>query len=208
MTHAIRSLGKILLISLSATALSACHMEDDADDVPAPSAGSITVTQPGVPGGVTTNVAKVTAVVTDIDYKKRTVTLKNDLGEKRTLEVGPQAINFKNVKKGDVVTVEIAEELAVYLREKNAPITDDAAGLIAKAPPGQKPAMLVADSAEMTAVVKSIDFKKHTAILQFEDGSSKTVKVRDDVVLNKNQIGRQVVFRLTTAMAISVDKPE
>lgn len=208
MTHAIRAFGKVLLVSLSVTALSACHIDDDADDVPAPSAGSVTVTQPGVPGGVSTNVVTVTAVVTDIDYKKRTVTLKNDLGEKRTLAVGPQAKNFANIKKGDLVTIDIAEELAVYLREKNSPETDNAAGLVATALPGQKPAMLVADTAEMTAVVTAIDLKNHTATLEFEDGSKKTVNVREDVVLNKQQIGKQVVFRLTSAIAISVDKPE
>jgi hypothetical protein len=208
MTSTVRSLGKIFLVSFSAATLLACNMNDSSDKLPAPSAGNITAMEPGVPGGVTTSIVKVTALVSDIDYKNRTVTLKNDRGEKRTLEVSPQAVNFNNVKKGDIVTVEMVEELAIYLRDKNAPASDDKAGFIAKAPPGEKPAVLIADSAEKTAVVKAVDLKNHTATLQFENGSSKVVNVRKDVVLNKNQIGRTVVFRMTTAMAINVQKPE
>ena len=168
-------------------------------------ATSVSVFEPGVPGGVSTNTAKMTALVTAIDYKKRTVTLKNDQGEKRTLKVGPNATNFNQVKTGDHVTVEVAEELAVYMRDKNAPNNDGAAGMIAQAAPGEKPAVLFADTVEVTAVVKALDFNKHTATLQFPDGSTKTVAVREDVVLDKKQIGRQVVFRMTSATAVTVE---
>jgi hypothetical protein len=204
MKTTIKSLSHALLISLSATTLLACHMNDDADELPS-SATSVSVFEPGVPGGVSTNTAKMTALVTAIDYKKRTVTLKNDQGEKRTLKVGPNATNFNQVKTGDHVTVEVAEELAVYMRDKNAPNNDGAAGMIAQAAPGEKPAVLFADTVEVTAVVKALDFNKHTATLQFPDGSTKTVAVREDVVLDKKQIGRQVVFRMTSATAVTVE---
>jgi hypothetical protein len=204
MTTTIKSLGQALLISLSATTLFACHMNDDADELPS-SAANLTVIEPGVPGGVSTNVTTMTALVTAVDYKKRTVTLKNDLGEKRTLKVGPEAVNFNQIKTGDHVTVEVAEELAVYMRDKNAPNNDGAAGIVAQAAPGEKPAVLFADTVEVTAVVKALDLNKHTATLQFPDGSTKTVAVRQDVVLDKKQIGREVVFRMTSAMAVTVE---
>lgn len=202
----IKSLNKIMLVSLGIALLPACQTDGASSTPPPPSANSMTVIKPGVPGGTSTSVIKVTAVVADIDYKKRTVTLKNEQGEKRTLAVDPKAVNFQNVKKGDHVTVQVAEELAVYLREKNAPNNDGAAGIVAQAAPGEKPAVLMANTAEMTAVVKAIDLKKHTATLQFADGSSKTINVREDVVLNKNQIGREVVFRMTSAMAVTVEE--
>ena len=195
---------KALLISLSATTLFACHMNDDADELPS-SATSVSVFEPGVPGGVSTNTAKMTALVTAVDYKKRTVTLKNDQGEKRTLNVGPEAVNFNQIKTGDHVIVEVAEELAIYMRDKNAPNNDGSAGIITQAAPGEKPAVLYADTVEITAVVKALDLNKHTATLQFADGSTKTVAVRQDVVLDKKQIGRQVVFRMTSATAVTVE---
>ncbi|HSC76156.1 MAG TPA: hypothetical protein VLB90_07975 [Pseudomonadales bacterium] len=204
MANTIKSLSKITLLALSISLLSACQTDSASSTPPPPSAGSLTVVKPGVPGGITSSVIKVTAVVIDIDYKKRTVTLKNEQGEKLTLDISPTAVNFQNVKKGDHVVVEVAKELAIYLREKNAPKNDGSAGVVAQAAPGEKPAVLVANTTEMTAVVKAIDLKKHTATLQFADGSSKTVNVREDVVLNKHQIGREVVFRLTSAMAVTV----
>lgn len=201
----ISSLGKILLVSLGVALLPACQTDDAALLPPPPSSGAVSVFEPGVPGGVNTNVSKATALVTAIDYKKRTVTLKNDQGETRTLKIGPAATNFNQIKTGDHVTVTVAEELAIFMRDKNAPDNDGAAGLVAKAPTGEKPAALFADTVEITAVVKAVDLAKHTATLQFEDGTSKTVAVRPDVTLKKNQIGHKVVFRMTSAMAITVE---
>lgn len=205
MASKIGSLGKIMLVSASVALLPACQA-GDTSDLPPTSASSVSVFEPGVPGGVSTNVIKTTALVSAIDYKKRTVTLKNDRNETRTLKVGPAATNFNQVKVGDHVTVAVAEELAIYMRDKNAPKNDGAAAMVAKAPAGEKPAVVLADTVEMTAVVKSVDLAKHTATLQFEDGTNKTVAVRPDVVLNKNQVGHQVVFRMTTAMALSVEE--
>lgn len=48
---------------------------------------------------------RVQARVDAIDYAKRTVTLKTDKGSV-TLEVGPQAKNFDQVKVGDTVTAD------------------------------------------------------------------------------------------------------
>jgi hypothetical protein len=205
MTSKIGSLGKIVLVSLGVALLPACQNSDPAPLPPA-STNTVSVFEPGVPGGVHTNVVKVTALVTAIDYKKRTVTLKNDKGETRTLTVGPEATNFNQVKKGDHVTVAVAEELAIYMRAKNAPKNDGAASLVAKAPPGEKPAVVLANTVEMTATVKSVDLANHTATLQFADGTTRTIAVRSDVVLDKKQVGQQVVFRMTSAMALAVEE--
>jgi hypothetical protein len=43
--------------------------------------------------------------------------------------------------------------------------------------------------------------------LMFADGSVETVPVRADVKLDKKQVGREVSFRRSQAMAISVETP-
>lgn len=45
------------------------------------------------------------------------------------------------------------------------------------------------------------------AILQFEDGSTRTVAVRPDVDLGKRKVGDRVVIRTTEALAITVRNP-
>lgn len=162
----------------------------------------------GVPGGVTTQVSTLEATVAHIDYKKRTVQLVDALGNRKTLEVGPEAVNFNQIKKGDAVKIAFVDELVVYLRDKGEPADDGAAGVAARAPAGQKPQVFVAQSAELTAVVKSVDLAKHTATLKFPDGKLQTVQVRPDVMLDKRQVGREVTFRLSKAMAISVEKTD
>lgn len=202
MNFKLKTLNQLLLASLGSVMLLACASEHS-DPLNAATSSSAVVVQ-GVPGGVTTNITTVVATVSSIDYQKRSVVLQDDQGNKRTLKVGAQATNFDQVKKGDIVTVQVAEEMAVFMRDKNAPSDDGSAGLLAKAAAGEKPAFVVADTSEVSAVVKAVDVAKHTATLQFDDGSSKTIAVRPDVKLSQDAIGHQVVMRVTTAMALSV----
>ena len=125
-------------------------------------------------------------------------------GRRRTTSftAGPEMINFPQLKVGDKVNATVVLEQMVYLREPGAPNTDGGAGVIATAPAGSKPGMLVADSVEVTAVVKGIDPVLQTATLEFADGSRKTVKVRPDVQLKTEHLNRQVVIRLSSALVI------
>lgn len=164
--------------------------------------------QQGVPGGTVTTVSTLVATVAAVDYKKRTVTLLDEHGNRKTLMVGPEATNFDQVKKGDIVKLAVIDELLVYLREKDGPRSDGTGGMVAKAPAGEKPAVVAAESTEMTAVVKAVDLEKHTATLQLPGGRQQVVNVRQDVKLDKKQLGREVVFRMSQAMAISVETPE
>lgn len=66
--------------------------------------------------------------------------------------------------------------------------------------------MLVAGRTQVTARVTAIDILARTASLQFEDGSTRVVPARDDVVLTYDLIGKQVVIIMTTAVAAEVIK--
>lgn len=196
-----------LLLSLTAVLVMACSASKPESDTLSSKTNLTEVHVQGVPGGVITSVTKMTAKVSAIDYKKRNVTLEDDKGNRKTLVIGPEAINFEQVKKGDIVKVAVAEELVVYLREKGAPMSDGPEAMIARAPEGNKPAVMMAGTEEIITKVKAIDLKAHTATLEFPDGSSKTVAVRPDVKLDKSQIGKEVAIRKTAAIALSVEKP-
>ena len=161
----------------------------------------------GVPGGVFVNTKEVSAKVTAIDSGNRKVTLLWPDGEKDTIKVGPEAVNFDQIKVGDMVNVIVTEELVIYLDEEGATAPDGAAAMVALAPKGSQPAGLVAEAAKITATVTAIDTAKRTATLRFEDGTTKTFPVRDDIDLNKRKVGEKVVFLVTEMIAISVKKP-
>ena len=197
-----KSFNQLLLISLSSALLMACTSQH-ADTLDAQTSSSAAYI-PGVPGGVASNVVTIKAAVNSIDYTKRSVTLEDEQGHKRTLQISPEATNFNQVKVGDKVTVKFAEEMAVFMSDAKVPAEDSGAALVAKAAEGEKPAILLADTREVTAVVKAVDLAKHSATLEFADGSSRTVAVRTDVPLSSDAVGRHVVIRITNAMALAV----
>lgn len=203
MTLKLKAFNQLLLISLSSALLLACANQHN-DELNSTTDNASTYTQ-GIPGSIHSNVTSIEAQVSSIDYKKHRVTLKDSQGNQRSLQISPEAINFEQVKVGDQVTVTVAEEMAIFMRDKNAPaVKDTATGIIASAAKGEKPSLLVADSREVSAVISAVDIAQHTATLTLADGSSKTVAVRPDVKITKDAIGHQMVIRITTAMAVAV----
>ena len=203
-----KALGAIVFGSLALTAaallvLTACSTVSP----PPPATGEGAVTyQEGVPGGVVVNTVDVSARVTAIDKANRKVTLLGPDGEKFTVKVGPEAVNFDQVQVGDLVKATVTEELVIFMDEEGAPSVEGEADVVALAPKGAKPGGLVAQVTQVTATVAAIDQTKRTATLRFDDGSTETFPVRDDIDLSKHNVGERVVFRHTEMVAISVEK--
>lgn len=176
--------------------------------VPPPAeATSSTTFVDGVPGGVIVNTIDVSARVTAIDKANRTATLLRSDGEKITVKIGPEAVNFDQVDVDDWVNLKVIEEIVIYLNEEGESQSNESAGLVASAPKGAQPGGVVAETTQITGIVTAIDPKNRTATLQFEDGTTKTFPVRSDIDLTKRKVGEQVVFRVTEMIAISVEKP-
>ena len=57
------------------------------------------------------------------------------------------------------------------------------------------------------ATVEAVDLAKRTVTVRGPRGNVNTLKVGDQVQLDKVKAGDQVVVRYTEAVAISVDKP-
>jgi len=175
---------------------------------PPPATGtSSAVFKEGVPGGLVVNTVNVSARVTAIDAASRKVTLLGPDGNKLTVKVGPEAVNFDQIRVGDLVNATVTEELVVYLNEEGAPAPDGTAGVVALAPKGAQAGGLVAETTQITATIKAIDTTNRTATVLFEDGSTKTFPVRDDIDLSVRKPGEKVVFQATEMVAISVEKP-
>lgn len=169
---------------------------------------SHTAYEPGVPGGIKVQTQTVTATVTAIDAEKRTVTIVDHAGEKTLVKCGPEVVNFDQIRVGDQLKVRIASELVVFVAPAGATLpADSASGAIALAPEGAKPGGVLATTTQVTATVKAIDVRHHRAVLQFADGTVKTIAVRPDVDLSQRQVGEQVVIRKTENVAVSVEKP-
>ena len=196
--------GSLALLSAGLLTLTACSTTSP----PPPAKENISAAfQEGVPGGIIVNTLDVSARVTAIDTSNRKLTLLKPDGDKFTVKVGPEAVNFDQIRVGDLVNATVTEELVVYLDEEGASAPDGAAGLVALAPKGAQPGGLVAETVQVTATVTAIDRTNRNATLRFEDGSTKTFPVRDDIDLSQRKVGEKVVFQVTEMIAISVEKP-
>jgi Cu/Ag efflux protein CusF len=161
----------------------------------------------GVPGGTVVQTYELKASVTAIDKAARKVTLMDATGIKTTVKVGPEAINFDQIRVGDQLELTAAQELVVSVTGEGETPSDGGAQVVALAPQGAKPGAILAETTQVTAKVTAIHAEQHTATLQFEDGSTRTVAVRPDVDLSKRKVGDKVVIRITEALAIRVVKP-
>jgi hypothetical protein len=163
--------------------------------------------QEGVPGGVLVNTLKMSVRVTAIDKTERKATVQGPDGEEFIVKVGPDAVNFDQVRVGDLVNATVTEQLVVSVNDKDAPPVGGESGVVLLAPKGARPGGIAAGTTTATATVTAIDQEKRTATMRFEDGSTKTYHVRSDVDLKKRKVGEQVTFRVTQRIAINVEKP-
>src|SRR5262249_37316781 len=122
------------------------------------------------------------------------------------VRLGKQCVNFDQIKVGDKVRTTVAEEVAVAIGKDALP---EAAGgaMMALAPKGGKPGMLIADTEDVKAQIKSVDADKSTVTLAEPDGGTRTVKVGPEVKISELKAGDDVNARITQAMAIVVEKP-
>lgn len=169
--------------------------------------GQVALTVDGVPGGLFANKVSMTAVVTAVDAAQRLLTLKGQDGSVRSVRVSEAAVNFPQIKVGDSVRAELAEELVVAMVEDGANPAEGVAAGVALAPVGARPGAVAARTTQVTATVTAIDAGKRTATLAFADGTVRTVAVRPDIDLSQRKPGGKVRFTLTESVAILVEKP-
>jgi translation initiation factor IF-1 len=159
------------------------------------------------PGAIVVDTAKMTATVAAIDPRSRRITLIAPDGRRVTYKVSKDAVNFDQIRVGDRVIATVTEELAVFLRKAGTPPSAGEGAEVALAPKGAMPGGVVAETAEVTARVMSVDTMSRRVTLQLVDGSTKTVRINPDVNLANVLPGDAVTVRITEALAIAVEKP-
>ena len=152
------------------------------------------------------DVAKISATVAAVDQASRVVTLKMQDGSTTRFVAGPEVKNLAQVQKGDIVTIEYAQAMAVMLKKTSSPIrerivTEASQGAAA----GQKPAGVVMRDVKIIATVQAVDAAKGTVTLR---GPEHTVslKVKDPAMLKGVKVGENVEVDYTEAAALKVEK--
>ncbi|MCI0507299.1 MAG: hypothetical protein L0Z73_14480 [Gammaproteobacteria bacterium] len=163
------------------------------------------------PAGVATQTITIKAIVDSIDQKNRTAVLRSTDGKtSQTINISPDVKNLDQVKKGDEVTVEQVETLAIEVMPKGeAPSAKAAAKYVEVAKPGEKPRRTELQMSELIATVTSIDYKERTLTLTGPEGRIQKLKVGPEATrFDKVKKGDEVFVQHTIATAISVQKAE
>ena len=151
--------------------------------------------------------ATAIATVESIDAAKRNVTLKAADGSTHTIHLGKECINFDQIQKGDQIRATVAEQVALSVSKGGGPPSAEAAGMVALAPKGAKPGMIIADTDDVTGKITAIDAQKNTFTVQDAEGGTRTIKAGPNVKIADLKEGDDISARVTQAMAIVVAKP-
>jgi hypothetical protein len=161
-----------------------------------------------LPNKVVVETTTTGANITAIDKANRTFTLRANDGKTRTLKAPPEMVNFDQMKVGDQVKATYAQEMAFNVRKAGMPPEADEGTAVVKAPKGDKPGVVLAESKTITGVVTAIDHKTRMVTLKGPKGNELTFPVKKSVKgLENVKKGDDVVISYTEALAISVVTP-
>ena len=183
----------------AALALAAC-----APRLPPPTVQTSVVETPT--GAEVVETVQLTAAVVGINYDTRQIVLRGPGGGEVTYKVDKSAVNFGQIKVGDLVKATVTEKVAVNLNKDKAPASAGLGASVVLAPRGAMPGGVVAASSEVTATVTAVDSKARKVTLQFLDGTNDTVTVGKAVDMSKVSPGDTVTARITESVAIAVEK--
>jgi Cu/Ag efflux protein CusF len=159
------------------------------------------------PGGAVEDLLVVTSIVEKVDLKTREVSLRGEDNRLETIKVGPDARNLEQLKVGDRVTLKYYQALAIFIAPPGEQPSRSETSDVQRAPVGSKPGGRATNVVEATAKIEALDLQKRTATIRGPRGNVHTLKVGDEVRLDKVQVGDLVKVRYTEAVAVSVDKP-
>ncbi|MBI5578006.1 MAG: hypothetical protein HY895_02535 [Deltaproteobacteria bacterium] len=156
---------------------------------------------------VVADVVETTAVVEAVDYTKRTLRLKIPREGVLELKVDREVKNLEFLKKGDPVKAAYTEPLAVFMRKADAPPSPAESRLVSVVPKGRGPAVLLAETVQMAAVVEAVDAKTRKLTLKVAGGRTRVLRVDNGLKhLDGIKKGDAVVIRMIEAIAIKVEK--
>lgn len=143
-------------------------------------------------------------VVTAIDKTRREITIKGGSGNELTIMAGPQIKNFKQIKVGDLVTLNYIAALGLELKKGGGRLRERVeSDQSAAAQPGEKPAAGMSRTVKVLADVTAVNAAAGTITLHGPQRSIDLV-VKDKELLKDVRVGDQIAATYEEAMVIAV----
>lgn len=156
-------------------------------------------------GVIVVDTLELEATVVAIDATTREIRLKPRHGDEKVFTAGTEMVNFDQVRVGDTVHAVVVEATAINLVSGGSTEVAAAAEAIMLAPRGAKPGGVVVDAVEVFGTVVAIDGHDHTVAVQFANGLTDVLQIGKHRDLSQIALGDSIRFRMTEAIAISVE---
>lgn len=172
---------------------------------PAGAAGGMVVaSEPGK--AAVARAVEISAQVVGLDKATRTLTLKGPKGNVMDLVAGDEVKNFDQIKLGDAVVARYVQALTLELKKTRVAAGDAAVTeALAKAKPGERPAVAGARQVTVLADVVAVDPKAGTITLKGPKGNEVVLPVENPDQFKIVKKGDQVEATYTEALALSVE---
>jgi hypothetical protein len=147
----------------------------------------------------------ISAVVEEINYETRVVTVRKPDGEAVTFTASEEARNLDQVTVGDVLIAEYQETVSIEVMA-NEGMEAGAAELsaMARTEKGEMPGMMAVEAVVVTATVEEINIEANTFKLKGPEGTINEYTARNPQNLKRAAVGDLVVMTVTEAIAVTV----
>jgi len=148
------------------------------------------------PSSTMVEAVSFTATVDAIDSKTRKITMKGADGSKTSIIAGDEVRNFAQIKKGDIVTFDYTEAVAIDVQKSTEEPKMVETESMKRAKLGEKPSGSIETTGFMTARVEEIDYKTRKVGLKVPEGKMVRFTVGEQVKrLNEVKKGDEVVVQ-------------
>jgi hypothetical protein len=151
---------------------------------------------------------EVTAIVTQIDAAKRTLTLKTDAGDEYAVDVDESVRNLPQVKVGDRVVAHYHAAIGATMRKAGDPAAAAMDLEARQAAPGQRPGVTARRTTTVLVTINSVDTKSNVVKFHGEDKLVRELAVHRPearAFIKQLKPGDQVVVTYAESVAISVE---
>ena len=160
----------------------------------------------GLGGQVVVTSVTTNATVLSVDRVQRRLVLRLASGIEATYRAGDEMPNFGQIKVRDQVKATMVEDCAVSMAPPDALSNPANRVTVVRAPTGVELGPKPVTTVRLTAKILAFDYFGNRVTLQLVDGTTRTVRARENINLGDYHVGDNVSVLITEAMTIALEK--
>jgi hypothetical protein len=160
------------------------------------------------PARVVSIIIKRAVIVEAVYPETRELKLLDSQGNRFRVTVDELVPDFDKIEPRDRIVAEYLESVALIVAPHDSePLLGDDR-VVEVGTEADKPVIRTAETRLVVATIESINVADRMVSIRTEDGYAHSVKVSDEARLDLVDVGDQVRLRVTTALAVAVQRPD